>query len=252
MTIPQTILLSIVEGVTEFLPISSTAHLILAGKLLNIESTEFTKSFDIIIQLGAILAVVFLYRHKIVHSSFKLWKNIITAFIPTGIVGVLLYPLIKSYLLGNSLVASIALILGGIALLFFDKFEHRLTSTKNLTTKSYLSIGISQSLSVIPGVSRSAASIVGGLFSGLDRKQAVEFSFFLAIPTMFAASTLDLIKTSTTFSSQEIQLLSLGFICSFISATIAVKAFVSFVSHHNFTGFAIYRIIAGIIFLILK
>jgi len=250
MTIFQIILLSIVEGVTEFLPISSTAHLILAEKLLKIENTEFLKSFDIIIQLGAILAICLLYYRKFTLTSIKLWKNVLIAFIPTGIIGVSLYPLIKSYLLGNSSIAATSLVIGGILLIIFDKYQHKLKS-QNPTTKNYLQIGLFQALSVIPGVSRSASSIIGGMFAGLDRVQAVEFSFFLAIPTMLAATTLDLIKSNNTFTNYEYLILGIGMIVSFLSATISVKAFVNYVSKHQFTIFAIYRIAIGILFLLL-
>ncbi|HSV94434.1 MAG TPA: undecaprenyl-diphosphatase UppP [Spirochaetia bacterium] len=249
MTYTQTIILAIVEGLTEFLPISSTGHLIIAQKLLGITTTEFTKSFNILIQLSAILAVVFLYWKKITNSR-KLWKQITIAFIPTGILGLTFYKYIKGFLLDNTLVTVIALFAGGIALLIVDylpKLKSGTKSIKNLNYRNLLYIGIFQSLSMIPGVSRSAASIVGGLFSGMTRVQAVEFSFLLAIPTMIAASGYDLLKTGLSFSTQEYILLGIGSIFSFLSSMIAIKSFTSFVAKHNFTVFAIYRIVFAMI-----
>lgn len=244
MTYIQTVILAFIEGLTEFLPISSTGHLILAQKFLGITSTEFTKSFSIIIQLSAILAVVLLYWKKIVRSR-SLWKTIIIAFLPTGFFGFTLYKVIKIYLLYNIAVTSAALFLGGIALLIIDrlpKLKNTSQTIKHLQTRQALSIGLFQCLSMIPGVSRSAASIVGGLVSGLSRAEAVEFSFLLAIPTMAAASGYDLLKTGLIFSSHEYFLLLIGSIISFVSALLAVKTFTSFVSKHNFTFFAVYRI----------
>lgn len=250
MTYLQTIILAIIEGLTEFLPISSTGHLILAQKFLGITTTEFTKSFDIIIQLSAILAVIVLYWKKIILSRHLL-KQIIIAFIPTGILGFTLYKYIKDYFLEDILITVFALLIGGLILLIIDRLPNLKKGTnkiKDLQTKNLISIGLFQSLSIIPGVSRSAASIVGGLTSKLTRVEAVEFSFLLAIPTMAAASGYDLLKNGFSFTSHEYSLLLIGSVFSFVSAMIAIKAFTSFVGKHNFTVFAIYRIIlAGII-----
>jgi len=255
MTYIQVIILSIIEGLTEFLPISSTGHLILTQKLLGINVTEFTKSFNILIQLSAILAVVFLYRKKILHSRF-LWKQIIIAFIPTGLLGLTLYKHVKGFLLENVSVTALALFIGGIILLIIDRIPKLKLGSKNISnlkTHNLLSIGIFQSLSLIPGVSRSAASIVGGLFSGLTRVEAVELSFLLAIPTMIAASGFDLLKTGFSFTAHQYTLLLIGSLFSFLSASLAIKAFTSFVSKHNFTLFALYRIFLGLlVWLILK
>lgn len=244
MTYLQTIVLAIIEGLTEFLPISSTGHLILAQKLLHITSTDFTKSFDIIIQLSAILAVVILYWKKIFQSR-QLWKQMFIAFLPTGILGLTLYKVVKGYLLENIFITIAALFVGGLVLLLIDRLPKLNSGSKkisNLNTPQLLSVGLFQSISMIPGVSRSAASIVGGLFSGLSRVEAVELSFLLAIPTMAAATGYDLLKTGFSFSSYEISLLIIGSFFSFLSAILAVKAFTSFVSKHNFTVFAFYRI----------
>lgn len=252
MNIFQVILVSIVEGITEFLPISSTGHQILVEHFLHIPSTEFVKSFDIIIQFGAIMAVIWLYWSKII-SSKKMWLKTLIAFLPTGFLGFTLYKLIKDFLLGNVLVTVISLFLGGIVLLMIDKvFRNKSATTKtnDLSNRQLIGIGLYQSISMIPGVSRSAATIVGGMLTGLSKKEAVEFSFLLAIPTMAAASGYDLLKSGFMFSGQEIFYLSLGFVISFISAMIAVKSFTSYISHHDFRYFAFYRIILALVVLI--
>jgi len=252
MTYLHTIILAVIEGLTEFLPISSTGHLILAQKLLGTVTTEFTKSFDILIQLSAILAVVVLFWKKIL-SSRKLWGQLAIAFLPTGILGFTLYKYIKGFLLENVFVTIIALLVGGVVLLIIDRLPKLQRGTKiitNLKPKNLISIGLFQSISMVPGVSRSAASIVGGLFQGLSRVEAVEFSFLLAIPTMAAASGYDLLKTGLSFSPHEYLLLFIGSLFSFVSALVAVKAFTSFVAKHNFTVFAIYRIVLALILLL--
>ena len=182
MNLVHVFILSLVEGITEFLPISSTGHLILASKLLGIMESNFTKTFQISIQLGAIMAVVFLYFKKFT-QSLDLYKKLLVAFIPTAIVGFFLYPFIKGYLLGSSQVVVWSLFLGGIAIILFEKY-HKPIKPRVLTTKHYFLIGVFQSFSVIPGVSRAAATIIGGLLTGLNRETATEFSFLLAVPTM--------------------------------------------------------------------
>lgn len=255
MTIFQAIILSVIEGLTEFLPISSTGHLILAQKYLSITTTEFSKTFDIVIQLAAILAVVWVFRQKL-FSTFKIWKQSIIAFLPTGIVGFLLYKIIRNVLLERPLITVYSLFIGGLVLLLVDrlkKLHQGQNKSLNLPVTNLLSIGLFQSISVIPGVSRSAASIVGGLVSGLSRSQAVEFSFLLAIPTMFAATGYDLLKSGLSFSSQEYLILFISCIFSFLSALLAIKFFLEFVKKHDFTIFAVYRIaLAVIVFLTLK
>lgn len=249
MSYLQTIILSIIEGLTEFLPISSTGHLILAQKLLGVQTTEFTKSFDIIIQLSAILAIVILYWPKIIRAK-KLWWQVSLAFIPTGIIGLTLYRLIKGFLLDNLLITVSALFFGGLILLLIDRLpalKNNSGSISDLGPSQLLSLGLFQSLSIVPGVSRSAASIVGGLVGGLSRSEAVEFSFLLAVPTMATATGYDLLKTGLSFSAHEITLLLLGSVFSFLSAFLAVKTFISFVSKHNFTLFALYRILLAVI-----
>lgn len=251
MTIFQALILSLVEGLTEFLPISSTGHLILAQKYLAINPSEFSKSFDIIIQLAAILAVVWIFRYKL-FSSLKIWQQSLLAFLPTGLIGILLYKVIRNFLLEQPLITVYSLLLGGLALLLVDrvkKINQGQKSWSNLSLLNLFSIGVFQSLSIIPGVSRSAASIVGGLISGLSRSQAVEFSFFLAIPTMFAATGYDLLKSGLHFSLGEYQILLVGCLGSFFASLFAVKFFLNFVKKHDFTLFAFYRIILAIIVL---
>lgn len=250
----QAVFLSIVEGLSEFLPISSTGHLVLASRLLNIPQTDFVKSFEIIIQLGAILAVVFLYFKKLI-TSFILWPKIMVAFLPAAFFGLIFYSFIKASLLGNTLVTLFALFFGGIALIFLEKIyieqKHHLESLDKISLKTALLIGFCQSFSIIPGVSRAAATIIGGMSLGLKRKVAVEFSFLLAIPTMAAATGLDLIKSEFNFSNNEYVLLTVGFLGSFITAVFAIKFLLKFVQSHNFISFGIYRIILSVLFFLL-
>ena len=249
------IILGIIEGITEFLPISSTGHLVLASAFLHITETEFLKSFEIIIQLGSILAVVVLYWKKL--WQWELIKRLVVAFIPTGILGLLFYKIIKHYLFGNTSVVLWSLFLGGIFLVAFEYWHTEKISThEEVDTISYrdcLLIGLFQSVAMIPGVSRSAATIVGGLLLGYKRKQIVEFSFLLAIPTMLAATGLDLVKNIHSFSSGQFGTLAVGFITAFIVAVFAIKFFLDYIKRHTFIGFGVYRIIiATVAFLLLN
>lgn len=257
----QAILLSIVEGVTEFLPISSTGHLLLATNFLKIPQSEFVKSFEIIIQLGAILSVVVLYWKRL-RYNFLLWQKIVTAFIPTAIVGLVFYDLIKEVFFENIFITVGALLIGGIVLILVEKFHKpqqlsNATSSRasadaleQLSLKQSFLIGVAQAFSVIPGTSRAASTIIGGLLVGANRKTAVEFSFLLAIPTMMAATGLDLIKSDFNFSSQEILILLVGFVGSFITAMFVVKWFIKFVQTNNFFWFGVYRILLALFFLL--
>jgi len=244
----QASILGIVEGITEFLPVSSTGHLILTSKVLGLESTEFLKSFEIIIQLGAILAVLFLYWRKLL--DIEIIKKVVVAFVPTAVIGLLFYGIVKQYLLESPMVVLWSLLLGGLALIVFEKWHKTISQmeSKEITYKQALGIGFFQSIAIIPGVSRSAATILGGLFLGLNRVQIVEFSFLLAIPTMLAASGLDLIKSHEVFNSQNLPVLAVGFVTSFLVALVAVKYFLRFVQKHDFVPFGVYRIILAIIF----
>lgn len=250
MDILQSIVLGIVEGITEFLPISSTGHLILASKLLAIPQTDFVKTFEIAIQSGAILSVISLYWKDLMKNGDTL-KKVLVAFIPTGIIGFILYKTIKQYLLGNSSVVLWSLALGGIALIGLELYlKRRKITEKNITKVTYkdaVIIGIIQSISVIPGVSRSAATIFGGMAMGMDRKTAVEFSFLLAVPTMLAATGFDLVKTSFNFSASEWSVLAAGLITSYIVAIIAIKWLLSYVRRYSFIPFGIYRIVIAIL-----
>ena len=251
MTYLHAVILSIIEGFTEFLPISSTGHLILTAQILQIQQTNFVKSFEIIIQLGAIAAVVFLYWKKLTTSKL-VWSRILIAFLPTAIIGFTLYQFIKNILIGNTIITLSALLFGGIILiileLLYKEKQHHAESIEKITTRQAFLIGLCQSLSIIPGVSRAAASIIGGLFVGAKRKTAVEFSFLLAIPTMLAASGLDLMKSNFAFSNNEYGLIMVGFLGSFVVAIIAVKFLLRFVQTHTFIPFGIYRIILTILF----
>ena len=247
----QAIVLSFVEGVTEFLPISSTGHLILASKVLSIPQTEFVKSFEITIQLGAILAVVVLYSQTLVKNR-EIWKRVLVAFIPTGVLGFLVYQLVKTFLLGNVNVVIASLFLGGIAMLilegFFDRKQKQTKSIENLSAAQSTAIGIIQSIAMIPGVSRAAATIIGGLLLGLKRQTIVEFSFLLAVPTMLAATGLDLFKSASYFSASQFGVLGIGFICSFIAAIAGVKFLLRYIKNNSFVWFGVYRIALALVF----
>ncbi|HET7098762.1 MAG TPA: undecaprenyl-diphosphatase UppP [Patescibacteria group bacterium] len=251
MNFIHVLILSITEGLTEFLPISSTGHLILVSRILNLEPTNFVKTFEIVIQLGAILAIVVLYFKKFL-LNFNLVKKLLVAFIPTAVVGFTLYPLIKDQLLGNSAITLNALFLGGVALIVIEWFlKRKKTEIKNPTEVTYkqaLLIGTFQSLSVIPGVSRAAATIMGGRLTGLDRGTAVEFSFLLAVPTMLAATILDIYKSREMITPGGSITLFVGSVLSFLFAIIAVKFLIGYVKKHDFTIFGIYRIILAILF----
>ncbi len=253
MTYLDTIILSIIEGVTEFLPISSTGHLILASSLLKLPKTEFLKSFEIIIQLGAILAVVVLYWRTITRH-FRLVTKVAIAFLPTMVVGFTLYKIVKKIFLGNEYIVVWSLLLGGILLILFE-YLHKEKETATgemsaITNKQALLIGLAQSVAVVPGISRAAATIVGGLILGLKRKTIVEFSFLLAIPTMAAATALDLIKSAPSFQSSDFGFLTLGLVVSFAVALLTIKFLLTFIRSHTFIGFGIYRILLAIAFLL--
>jgi len=253
MEIYQAIIIAIIEGITEFLPVSSTGHMILASSVMKIQDADFVKTFEISIQLGAILAIVMLYAKRFLHG-ITIYLKLSTAFLPTAVIGFLAYDFIKTYLF-NSTVVAISLILGGIVLIFIDKKvveqQSKTDSLENISYKHSFLIGLIQCFSMIPGVSRAAATIIGGVFNGLDKKQAMEFSFLLAVPTMFAATGYDLLKTSIDFSRQEIVLLAIGLTVAFFTAWLAVKIFLKIVENFGFKYFGYYRIIIGILFLLL-
>lgn len=250
------LILGIVEGLTEFLPVSSTGHLILAGQLLGFNDDK-GKVFEIVIQFAAILAVVWEYRARLFHvlvnlrsepASQRLAINIIVAFLPSAILGFLFLKQIKAYLFNPMVVAS-AFIIGGLLILWAERRDHKIKAetVDDMTWQDALKVGFAQALAMIPGTSRSGATIIGGLFFGLSRLAAAEFSFFLAIPTMFAATLYDVYKHKDLFSSNDLSLFAVGSTVSFISAFFAVRSLIRFISHHDFTVFAWYRIAFGIL-----
>jgi undecaprenyl-diphosphatase len=250
MDIYQAVLLGIVEGLTEFLPVSSTGHLILTAHILGVDNSGFTKSFEIAIQMGAILSVILLYAKRL-FTDYEMWKRILVAFLPTGALGFLLYKLIKTYLIGNDKVVVISLIAGGIFLLFADRVCERfcyIGDARSLSFKRAFLIGIFQSTAMIPGVSRSASTIIGGMLMGLHRKASAEFSFLLAVPTMIIATSYDVYKSHSTFTHSEWHLLLVGFLSAFLTALLTVKVFLRFISRHSFLPFGIYRIVIGFLY----
>jgi len=256
MDLFTSIILGIVEGISEFLPISSTGHMILASHLMGLTHTDFLKSFEIAIQVGAISSVIFLYWRMLL-VDFEVIKRIILAFIPTGVLGLTFYKLVKGYLLGSETVVLWSLLLGGVFLVVFELWykekEDATCEIRDLSYKNAVIIGLFQSIAMIPGVSRSASTIVGGLILGLKRKTIVEFSFLLAVPTMLAATVYDLIKTGTQMSLPQIHYLAAGFITAFIVALLSIKFLLRFIQTHTFIPFGIYRIAFVILwFLLLK
>jgi undecaprenyl-diphosphatase len=243
--------LSIVEGITEFLPISSTGHLMLTASILGLSQTEFLKTFEIVIQFGAILSVIVLYWKSLL-VNFEILKRVVVAFFPTAVLGLLFYKIIKQFLMTSNQVVLWSMFIGGICLIVFELLhKEKDDAIEDLSTISYrtsLMIGLFQSIAMIPGVSRAAATIVGGLILGLKRKTIVEFSFLLAVPTMLAATGLDLMKNVSQFSVAQLNLLSIGFIVSFFSALLGVKFLLAFIKHHSFISFGIYRIILALLF----
>ena len=258
------LILGIVEGVTEFIPVSSTGHLILATELLGFDADKWA-AFNVIIQLGAILAIVVLYWRtfwavlegllKREPMSWSFVRNILVAFLPSAILGFLLINKIEA-LLGNGLVVAVALILGGIAILVIERVVKpgKIVGVGEMPMKQVIGVGIIQCLAMIPGVSRSGATILGGLSLGVERRTAAEFSFFLAIPTMLGATTLELVKHRDTLmagaSGVGFGTVAVGFVVSFVVAIVVVKAFVHYISRHGFAPFAWYRIIVGLVALV--
>jgi undecaprenyl-diphosphatase len=254
MTYLQALIIAIVEGLTEFLPVSSTGHMMITTALLGMEATPFVKLFTIAIQLGAILSVVVLYFKRFFRSAGFYFK-LVVAFIPSAIAGVLLGDWIDAQL-ENVFGVAVALFAGGIVLLFIDRWfkNHSVTDSDNITYPVAFKIGLFQCLALFPGVSRSASTIIGGLTQKLTRQAAAEFSFFLAVPTMFAATAkklLDFYKDNISISAHEINLLLFGNVIAFIVAALAIKTFIGILNKHGFKGFGIYRIVVGGLLIIL-
>jgi undecaprenyl-diphosphatase len=254
MTYFEALIIAIIEGLTEFLPISSTGHRMIATALLGIKATPFVKLFTIATQLGAILSVVVLYFKRF-FRSFDFYTKLVVAFIPAAIFGLLLGDYIDAAL-ENLMGVAVALFIGGIILLFVDKWfkNNNQDSEKDITYPKALKIGLLQCLAMWPGMSRSACTIIGGMTQGLTRKNAAEFSFFLAVPTMFAATAkklLDFYKDGITLNGQEINILIFGNVIAFVVALLAIKSFIGFLNKYGFKGFGWYRIIVGGILIVL-
>ncbi len=247
--------LGLVEGLTEFLPVSSTGHLILVGDLLNFNDDK-GKLFEIVIQSGAILAVCWEYRVRLWGVAAGLgrrepraWRfltNLLIAFLPAAVLGLLFAGVIKAHLF-HPVPVALAFIIGGLLILWAERREHRIRvrEVDDMDWRDALKIGVAQSLALIPGTSRSGATIIGGLFFGLSRRAATEFSFFLAIPTLFAATLYDLYKHRDLLQADDLSLFAVGFVASFVSAFLAVRGLLRFISRHDFTVFAWYRILFG-------
>lgn len=252
----QSVIIGIVEGITEFLPISSTGHMIITEKVLNLPATDFTKVFTVAIQLGAILSVVVLYWKKFIDlGRWQFYAKLAVAVIPAVVLGLLFSKKID-LLLDSSLTVAITMLAGGLVLVFIDRFFNHPTiddEPKIPFGKAFI-IGIWQCIAMIPGVSRSAASIIGGMQQKLTRSAAAEFSFFLAVPTMLAATGYKLLKyykSNGGFSGHDLQLLAIGNLVAFLVAMLAIKFFIGFLKKHGFKVWGYYRIIAGVILLIL-
>jgi undecaprenyl-diphosphatase len=256
----RAVILGIIEGVTEFLPVSSTGHLLLAQRFFGLGDGSFWQSFAVLIQLGAILAIVVIYFAKLWNIALGMFSNpedrrfvigVLVAFLPAAVIGALAGGLIKSYLF-NPWVVCFSLIVGGAILLWVDQLDHK--PYEHDATKfplpMYLAIGFAQCLAMIPGVSRSGASIVAAMLLGADKRAAAEFSFFLAIPTMVGAFAYDFYKNRGEMTSDHLGIIAIGFVVSFITAIIVVKTFLSYVTRHGFTLFAWWRVIVGTLGLI--
>jgi len=254
----KALILGVVEGLTEFLPISSTGHLIITGSLLDF-TDERSKIFEVVIQLGAILAVCWEYRVRIGQAVMGLTSepvqqrfaaHILVAFMPAVVLGLLLHDVIKAYLFNPITVAG-ALVVGGLVILYVERRPYRpsFDSVETITWREALKIGFAQTLAMFPGVSRSGATIIGGMIFGLSRKAATEFSFFLAIPTMLAATVYDAYKGRDLLQAADLPAFAVGFVVSFIAAMIAVRALLRFISSHSFEVFAWYRIVFGLVVL---
>lgn len=249
MDIFQAIIIAIVEGITEFLPVSSTGHMIITQKLLGIEPNSFVKLFTVNIQFGAILSVIILYWKRF-FQTFDFYLKLFIAFLPAAFLGFIFSGYIDQ-MLESVLVVAVSLVLGGVFLLFIDSWFNNPSENQKITSRKALIIGFFQVIAMIPGVSRSAATIIGGLSQKLNRKNATEFSFFLAVPTMFAASAYEMVKSYKSIQPQHINVLIIGNLVAFLVAILAIKGFITFLTKHGFKVFGYYRIIVGAIILIL-
>ena len=255
----QSIILGLVEGLTEFLPISSTGHLIIAGDLLAYTG-EQAKTFEVCIQLGAILAVCWHYRQRLLRVAVDMTReagarqfviNLIVGVLPAAVIGLALHKPIKAYLF-NPVVVAVALIVGGLIIFLVERRQRtpRITEVGQMETLDALKVGCAQVLAMIPGTSRSGATIIGGMLFGLSRQTATEFSFFLAIPTMFLATGYDVYKSWGALAQQDLAFFAVGFVTAFLSALVAIKGLIRYVANHDFTIFAWYRVVFGALALV--
>ncbi len=253
MSYLHAIILGIIEGITEFLPISSTGHMIITSSIMGIHDDNFTKAFEVIIQFGAILSVLALYWRRFL-PNWSFYKKLFVAFLPTAIIGFIFKDVVNQ-LLGSVQIVAWSLIMGGVILVWADRIFAHLTAvgrkTTDLTYMDSVKLGLFQSIAMIPGVSRSAATIMGGLTLGMNKKEAAEFSFFLAVPTMAAATAYKLLKIYKDIDTQQIGLLLTGCAVAFVVAMLAIKFFIGIVARYGFRGFGYYRIILGIIILVM-
>ena len=252
LTLFSAIILAIVEAITEFLPVSSTGHTILAAVIMGVQQTPFVKSFELVLEFGSILSVIALYWRLFL--NLEVLKRLIVGVIPTGIVGILIYRFFKNYLFGNTQIVLWALLLGGIFLIVFEwRYKERATydDVARIPYKHCLLIGIFQTLSVIPGLSRSTATITGGLALGLKRQTIALYSFLLAVPTLIGASGYDLVMSVNQFSPSQDNLLLVGGATSFLVALLVIKLFMAYIRTKNFIPFGVYRILIVIVFYLL-
>lgn len=252
MTIADSIILGIIEGFTEFLPISSTGHLIVASEVLNLEQTAVNKAYEVIIQFAAILAVVLNYPEKFTFKHIELWKKITLAFIPIGAVGFLFASQIKTMFTVQ--IVALMFIVGGVIFLIVEKYykpkEHFINDVEKVSYKQALFIGLAQIAALIPGTSRAGATIIGAMIVGLTRKGSAEFSFLLAFPVMCATTGYDLLKHYNDFTTSNVVVLIVGFVVSFIVAFLTIKLFLKFLENFTFVAFGLYRIVFGLILLL--
>jgi undecaprenyl-diphosphatase len=257
----KAVVLGIIEGATEFLPVSSTGHLIVASEWLGLGG-ERGKTFDVFIQLGAILAIVWIYRTLLRQTaraareearSRRFFVNLLIAFLPAAVVGFLAHDWIKTALF-NSKVVAVALIVGGIVMLVIESWHppKRVETVGDISERTAFGIGLAQVLALIPGTSRSGATIMGGYALGLSRRAATEFSFFLAIPVMFVATLFDLFKSWHALTAADVPIFAIGFAVSFVTAVVVVRGFLTYIARHSFVAFALYRIVFGMLLLILQ
>ena len=254
MTIYDSIILGVIEGFTEFLPISSTGHMIVASKFMGIDQTSVTKAYEVIIQFAAILAVIFNYKEKFTLEKIELWKRVFLAFLPIGFVGFIFSHQIKELFSIN--IVAIMFIIGGIIFLIVEKFyipnEENLTDdVEAVTYKQSMWIGIAQVFALIPGTSRAGSTIIGALLVGMSRKASAEFSFLLAFPVMSAVTAHDILKYYHEFSGANLEVLIVGFVVAFVVAYLTIKLFLAFLEKFTFVAFGVYRIIFGIFLLVM-